>query len=98
MFKPKALVDAYSLAKIQEDYMFNLRKNTKPQWNALPYNNAARNYEGEKKATGWLGDKVNFFPQQKMGRMLLMSIIRSRLILLFMVRQHYQYKKSLMLK
>jgi hypothetical protein len=65
MFKPKALVDAYALAKIQEDYMFNFRKSTKPQWNVNPYNNAARSFGGENRSTGFLGGKTNFFPQQK---------------------------------
>jgi hypothetical protein len=30
MFTPKALFDAYVLAKIQEDYVLNFKKSTKP--------------------------------------------------------------------
>jgi hypothetical protein len=33
MFNPKTLVDAYSLAKIQEEYLISSRKSFKPPWN-----------------------------------------------------------------
>ncbi|XP_059442502.1 beta-1,2-xylosyltransferase isoform X2 [Corylus avellana] len=65
MFKPMVLMDAYSLAKIQEDYIFNFRKSNKPQWNALPCNNVGRSFGGENKGTGLLGGKTNLFGQQK---------------------------------
>lgn len=37
MFNPRTLVDAYSLAKIQEEYLVSSRKSFKPPWNSYSY-------------------------------------------------------------
>jgi hypothetical protein len=34
MFSPKSLIDAYSLARIQEEYVWNTRRVARPIWNS----------------------------------------------------------------
>jgi hypothetical protein len=47
MFNPKTLVQAYSLARIQEECLSNLTKGLRPPWRLAPFSSSNRNMSSE---------------------------------------------------
>jgi hypothetical protein len=59
MFNPKSLVDAYSLARIQEECLSNLVRGVRSPWRSTPFNHSPRSMSSELP----LGNDKGIFPR-----------------------------------
>jgi hypothetical protein len=99
MFNPKTLVDAYSLAKIQEEYLTSSRKSYKPPWNPNTFQHSSGGPMGNTvKGNTSYGGRAALYGQPRSYDLQLLLAINKETPFLRVTELLFQSRKSLQLK